>query len=254
MAKRVIWIDDDEGAMKAIVNNIFPKLWDKDISSEIYIMGSYAPSMLNYEHNESSIKNVNRAVYDTFIDYLINSKLIDNEESIRGKLPLLGLDNIEDNFLNEVRVASNKNDLICQEAADPLSTARKTAEKIIAVMNAGNNEQNPNDTVIMLDLVLLEHDYEKLQKSYNDGEEVAEVLSMKLYKELRTLLNESSDRPLVMLYSTFVIPNDVINNWIKGYSRISGEHSDLVIYNRDGIPANKNSEKNLVEKIVSLGG
>ena len=50
MVKRVIWIDDDESAMKAVIQNIFPQLWDKEISSEIYIMGDYAPSEIGRAH------------------------------------------------------------------------------------------------------------------------------------------------------------------------------------------------------------
>lgn len=251
MAKHVIWIDDDEGEMKTIIRNIFPKLWDKGISSEIYIMGSYAPSVHNYEHNEDSIKNVNRAVYDTFIDYLISSNLINQEDDIRGKLSLLGLDDINDNFLNEVHVASNKNDLISPTGGSLNEIAQETANNIIHAISTDNN---PGETVIMLDLVLLEHDYEKLQKHYDSNEEVDHVLSMELYKELLNLFSDSPNYPPVMLYSTFVIPNDVINNWIKGYSDIDEQHSDIVIYNRKGIPANKDNEYELVDKIVSFGG
>ena len=119
-------------------------------------------------------------------------------------------------------------------------------------MESDDNNHNLNDTVIMLDLVLLEHDYEDLQKHYEINENVVTVLSMELYKELLDLLSNSPIQPSVMLYSTFVIPTDVINNWIKGYSDIGGELSNLIIYNREGKPANKNNEKNLVDKIVSL--
>lgn len=254
MVKRVVWIDDDESAMKAIIRDIFPKLWDKDISSEIYIMGSYAPSVLNYEHDENSIKNVNRAVYDTFINYLISSNKINQEDDIREKLSLLGLDNINDDFLNEVRVARNKNDFICQDSDSIHDVAHETANKIITAMDSDNENHNLDDTVIMLDLVLLEHDYENLQKHYNSNEQVIKVFSMELYKELLSLLINLPNQPAVMLYSTFVIPNDVINNWIKGYSSIGGENSEPIIYNRKGIPANKDNEKDLVDKIVSLGG
>lgn len=252
MVKRVIWIDDDESAMKAVIQNIFPQLWDKEISSEIYILGDYAPSELNYEHDENSINNVNQAIYQTFINYLINSKLINQEDDVRKKLYLLGLENIVNDFHKEVRVASNKDYLICQTAGSIHDIANKTANGIINAMKSDDEGHNSDETVIMLDLVLLKHDYEALRKHYESHEKVVTVLSMELYKELIDLLSNSPIQPSVMLYSTFVIPTDVINNWIKGYSDIGGEPSDLIIYNREGKPANKDNEKELVEKIASL--
>lgn len=247
--KKAIWIDDNESAMKSVVSEIFEPLWKKDIKSEIYIFGDEAISRGNYDRAQA-IDNLNVVVYDKFITYLIDSNLINDDKAVKEKWKLINSKE-EIGEIGESDVAKNKKDIFekhketIQQWKDFIPT-KGTIELEGAedIVNDFVDNTSGDETVFLIDLCLIEDDLNKL-KSPLEKDETLSLLSMELYHFLKQ--NKKYD---VFLYSSFVVPDFIINNWKNSYQGNYGATEYIEIYGRDGRNATNPKDKiNLYERI-----
>lgn len=256
MIKRIIWIDDSELLMKNVVSDVFVKLWEGNIKSEIFIMGDYDLKKKKYNRSEA-ISDLNSVIYDKFISFLIDKDYIEKESMVRKKWFLI---NSDEEISTNSNVATNKegilekyNDIItswkeCRgnirktEIQSDKFSVKKIANGIIDDIREVSD--NIEDILIMLDLCLLFDDYikltnqnENMNNQYKDcknesGGIITPIFSMALYDELVKILSKDK----VLLYSTFVFPDDIVKNWIKTYKKYYVCDHIINIYDRFGNP------------------
>lgn len=256
--KKVIWIDDSEIAMKEVVQNIFPELWDKDIKSEIYIFGDDVDG--NYDET-AAINDLNYSVYDTFISYLIEYNLINDPDKSAEKLKLIKKDESDSQNLKS-EIVLNKKEILSQhqneisawrkekilsdkEKKEMISCEskdfdlKKIVSEIFGKTDIDDINKDKELLCIMIDLCIIKGDYEKLIK---DDENIYPLISSGLFYEL------SKTDKLVFLYSTFVSPNDAIKKWKIIFNSIYGstEKKQISIFDRYGCTVSQN-EKTLVD-------
>lgn len=246
---KVLWIDDNCNEMKTIVSNIFVKLWAEDIRSDIYIFGDFALRSNDIQRNDE-ISELESAIYDKFVSFLIEKDFINNDDKIKEKWSLISSKKYNGQEIN-FDIVKNKKSLLDKhrECIDMWKRINSLEDKKDKEENLEDLTQNLTDdllkdlngvNVILLDLCLLEKDFDKLC-SVSQGKNIP-ILSMGLYNALK-----KNEKYTIFLYSSFIAPNDLINGWIEHYKELYGDsNSEIVVYNRNGEDATGLSAKKIL--------
>ncbi len=245
MSNIVVWIDDDEIVMKEIVAYIFDKLWENRIKPLIYIMGNYSTQ----ENIDKRIQELNRVIYDKFVSYLVDNDLYMDEEI--KEVESLVKEKQDNNPIADVAI--NKQSLLKNIHEDIMNLYNNHENSITVIENIVNEiiksvlENNKVSNVYFaIDLCLLEDDLDRL--SNKD----LPILSMWLYFCFKKL-----EKYQVILYSSFVAPNDIVKKWKEVYIKIFGNDTNINIFNRRGesVDINDNSNKEKLKLLdIILGG
>ncbi len=269
MYKKVIWIDDDTNAMKEIVSNNFIPLWENDVISQIYIFGDAVrdiDTLDKYKDNEKlAISDLNFAIFDRFVSFIIDKNIIDDEQKIQDNLKKVYMSSYNDIKENsECDVALSKSDVFLDNTEciedwrklrfdnneDDDSNFVKLYKESVEKLTEGTEyllksliDDNEENIAVALDLCLLKDDYYKMcfeSKEFvvnttqgKEGSEtqpyMAPILSMGLYNQLK-----NKQFCGVFLYSSFCIPDKGIRAWKNTYKKIYDSSEDIIIYKRDG--------------------
>ena len=240
--------------MKDVVSNIFWDLWKMNIRSEIFIMGDDADRHHNIDHNDA-IADLNRVTYDKFISFLIGEGYIENEKEIRAHWPLI---NMQDGIIPHADTASNQM-IILEKNFDvvnswkhlnksDISSNEYSVEEIVnSILNLISDKKNYSNVIIMLDLCLIENDYKKLSSNDESLTNVP-VFSMALYHELVKKCGLDN----IVLYSTYVVPTDLVNRWKSIYVSIFN-NDKIDVYNRKGeLYDDSHNDNTLINRIKGM--
>lgn len=250
MGKSVVWIDDNVNVMKEVVSYVFPSLWDKEITS--YIAFTSKPG--------EALKDLNRIIFDQFVSYLISKDIINDDEKVISKVQLVKsskdktasdvsdkniptadvamdisslFEKYQDNIcaFYEKSEAADKDMNTCDVMENENENAREISkkEKINHCSFADNFTKEiidkfPNGSWFGIDLCLTDDDVEILGKRRDSP-----ILSMALYYSLK------NKNQKVFLYSTYIVPTDIIDGWKSLYSKYFNVNiNGIDVYNRRG--------------------
>lgn len=233
-----MWIDDSERDMKEVVSDVFWDLWKMNIRSEIFIMGDDADIHHNINHKDA-IADLNRVTYDKFISFLVGEGYIENEAETRAHWPLINMqDGIiphSDTASNQMTILENNFDVVnvwkhLNKSDIDISSIDYSVEEIVnSILKLISDKNDYSNVIIMLDLCLIENDYKKLSSNDESLTNVP-VFSMALYHELVKKCHLDN----IVLYSTYVVPTDLVNKWKRIYTSTFDNKAKIDVYNRKG--------------------
>gem|GEM_PF-4573144 len=271
MENKVIWIDDDPDAMRGVIPVIFRSLWKAKIKSEIYILGDYAKREKNIPDDafNRKIKELNDVAFNEFISFLIDNNFMDDDKAtsqyhlinsnknLKPESDIAINKNIELNENNKDTITDWKNIILEKSGSNGSDNEQTSPEMLKKYRELKDAQIEKNSTVesenmynvksifdrinmndpkcVLIDLCLLEYDYKKLTELViNDSgiKYIIPVISMAFYYYL-TEIKRSAYK--VILYTSFISPNDVITNWEKCYNHFFDPNHKIKIYNRSGL-------------------
>lgn len=256
--KQIIWIDDDTFAMKKVVDYLFAQLWDNHIKSFIYIL----------KNNNEMADDLNATIYDRFIYFLIDKNFIFDEEKCKPYNRLL-ISSEQNRNTSGSDITKSSNDNIFSSTASKEELTQKILKNIHLSSTWFSNDQNSatdltnassdqnmdsENTWHGIDLCLQKDDFNILRDHKKDmaPQPNENLLSMNLYNKLIT------ENKKAFLYSTYDIPNDIIEAWMELYYHFyddkddKREKKDPCVYNRKGKLAYSDSKnaQNLLDLIM----
>ncbi len=257
MNKSVVWIDDNASVMKEVVSYVFPKLWEKGITS--YIRITIEP--------EKAVEDLNRIIYDQFVSYLISSNYIYDNEKAKEKenLVKVSAENANENGDDSTANVAKNISAVFDKYETQITKFYSGNKALNAVENAPCDEKEKSvfdvknlcspfeelvkeitgefdkDTWFGIDLCLLEDDYNILKKNKDTP-----ILSMALYNIL------AQKYKTVFLYTTYFVPKNIINGWKSIYKKFfNSDCSEINFYNRRGQNALNHEISDELVKIIT---
>jgi hypothetical protein len=212
--KKIIWIDDNVSKMRIVAENLFPKLWEINVSSQVIFVGD------DCKENGLNIKITDKVEYRLKNDISDYFELFCAANSSDEKPPM--------------KVWEDKKELlpeplffqIYNEKNDKFEAIKKKIEEI--------KEESINQKLcIGLDIRLFKR----------DKKHEYETMAMKLFYYYS--LNPEYG---VFLYSTFAEEDDVKNDWEKKFKEYHSDfNKDICIFPRDKLidPGDEDKNKEL---------
>lgn len=273
MGESVVWIDDKVKVMEEVVSNIFPSLWEKDITSYIGIINE----------PEINVKDLNRIVFQEFTKYLSEKEYINNDEKVVKKKKLVKtatktpkdkektpfadvvLD-ISDlfkkyrsdinKFYEEYKTSEIEEDISDKENKEEDNNISSptvddgNAKNNHAFFEEFNNnimkkfiaeimERFSEDSWYGIDLCLIDGDYDILKKKIDSP-----ILSMALYHAL------TKQTEKIFMYTTFFVPKNIIEEWKSLYNKhFENNGNEIKFFKRQGDNALEGGKP---DKIINL--
>ena len=243
MGNSVVWIDDLVNVMKEVVSYVFPSLWERDITSYIYITNK----------SEEALKELNQRIFDHFVSFLIDNNFIDNTDKIAEKEHLvITMPETKAKDIPTADIAVDISDLFVKYKDIIEKVYKPNADsKALENVAANDNDKDPNspapseasisqslenftkdiirgfseDAWFGIDLCLLEDDSDILMKKKDSSP----ILSMALYNSLLKMKRN------VFLYTIHVVPKSLIEAWKTLYKQYFDPNcGEITFYNRRG--------------------
>lgn len=257
---KIIWIDDKVAEMQNVIHYIFKSLWQKDIRSEIYIIGETLPSNTT---GNIRINTLNEMIVDVFVDYLIDENLI-NDASKSKELYKLIHESIEESK-DKVKLD------VFTPTSNVVADKSKIFEKIWGniqkniQLNSDNTLSNPNDTQLLLNDILDDNILKNLFG--NHDKKIILMIDMCLCPDdFSKLVNDTSPCIFssylchlfrqkkgcdVFMYTSYLQPHDLIKHWKKGYEEEFPGDKEVEFFGRDGANLN-GSNSNLCDILIKI--
>ncbi|WP_293973430.1 hypothetical protein [uncultured Ruminococcus sp.] len=254
--KRILWIDDWPDAMRCMLSNVFHKLWDKKIRSEIAIFGDSTIDECSYTDSiiKTKVNELQEAAYSEFIAFLLGMANMD-DNIIKDYVPLINTEKYEDFIYNP------SSDIVknCLPQYFKIKTDYDSRKDHFEEIEKNVCEELKLDKYdsVLIDLRLTSHDNNIFNNLFRSKEEEKQeesnqekpLLSMIIYNYISTVMDQKN-RPKVYLYSSYTEPIDFTDKWIQLYKKIYNNSKDIEIFNRGGKEI-YNKGENLVNKIIS---
>ncbi|MBQ3544479.1 MAG: hypothetical protein IJA34_05785 [Lachnospiraceae bacterium] len=250
--KTILWVDDWPDAMRCMLPNIFHKLWNEKVRSEIAIFGDSAKEEDKY--NDIVVKNKVEellvATYTEFIAFLLGKPNVDDEK-IKEYIGLISKKNYEEFIVNpssDIVTHFQEDYYKIKESYGKLENDFETIGKQVYDLLHFHKYD-----IVLLDLRLTDADNNIYNSFYNEelkNESIKKpLLSMVIYNYVNKV-NEESNGPKVYLYSSYTEPIDFTKNWIDNYHEIYNSNEEIEIFSRSGKEINGHNT-NLLNIILS---
>lgn len=238
---KLIWIDEGTLAMKKVIDRLFPQLWEKNVKSLVY--------MLNDAEDIAS--ELNTAVYNNFVQFLIDNKSIYDTEKCHefDDFTLTCKDN--PNICSDVvktHISTGDIEPSVDDILDKVySDSTWCSQSGTIAESAGLSSP---ETWFAINLCLRNSDFDALTR-HEIGKPASsqeKLLSMCLYNRLR------ASNKKVLLYTTYDISEVLASAWADIYKSLFGAKDKPIICNRIGGAGYMDSyiSDNLVD-IISRG-
>lgn len=263
---KVLWIDDSPNDLAYIVAPVVKKMWEKEIKSDMYIVGDFEKenSNMNDSMFNQSIKQLNELVASEFINFLIEENIINDDKKSHEKYKLINnkFINNSDELLMPTSDIASINIKGVSIFDNIMESWKKIDEKIFITTNDSGEEQEDyskiseylkdnkliGDTInnimanikeesydaIFIDMCLLKYDYKKLRDKNNIKYKykfMIPIFSMALY-------NAAQNSGLkAYMYTSYTVIDNYVAYWNETYKSIFSQETipeEIDFYNRKG--------------------
>ncbi len=252
--KTVVFLDDGPNMVNEVLKTIVKRLWKKDTSVLMFFLGDFEKKESNLIPGdfEKQLSNLKLSLLNEFTNFLIDTGRFSDSEALQyyhliNSHYQYDPDNINVDFNPEVNIVVDKNDEINEEIFNNFkSITEQIFTQYITEDGCFNNTEFVSDfsvnqiintleleknTLILLDMCLLEGDLNKLECPVKNDKlnsnYIVPILSMALY---HNLINNNYQ---VIMYTSYDFTTDMIKAWLKTYSFVYG-NKDISFYNRIG--------------------
>ncbi len=199
--KKIIWLDGSVETIKILIKNVINELWKQDGISQICICE---------DMGKAQMKSLEESVYNTFVQACMNEDAWNySQQSLKNN----------EYLFQDMLKCVDKKDVAGVEFCDV-----DYIKNIFGIKD---------DTVVLLNIELLENDRKHLENSNH-------MLSMSIYHKLKKAgIN-------CLLYSELYYPVPLINGWKQKYKECGYGSEDIVIYN------GQNNFKELLNALTTI--
>lgn len=260
--KHLYWVDDSVKTMSMVLENLFPAIWDSDISCEIILFGNHYCSKEDEhgptEEDCASIAGAIRQAFCIYCQYTDDREWREQGETYELKkeifkdpairlIPMKAQSEGTDHKTEQMAkdwMNSTKLEKLSSAAKDP--NDQKPIQELLldqgmevdTLIEAMELEEN---SVVALDICLL----------YGDDQRIREgvpVICMALYDAL------SKKKHSVFLYSDLAISKEAKESWLKTYETFFGDTSEVLIHGRYSLVTKDQDTEGKRALLELLGG